>query len=86
MNVYKYTAIITKDRVVHGKTTYTTKRHFEPVALDSVVVVGHVLGESLTMAEVNATKELKKRYPEELGYDCHERVRVEQCEETVVNL
>lgn len=89
MNVYRYTAIIRKNLIIKGKVTYEDKRfssftHYTP--LSSEAKVGHVLAESPLAAKDTARCELKKQYPEEKGYSIPEYVRIEEAEETIVEI
>lgn len=89
MRLYKYTAIITKNTVLQGKTTFTDNRNRPSdcmihLPLDSECKTGHVLGESPALAQRNVIAEIMRLYPAERGYGGHDNVRVEVVEEIPV--
>lgn len=84
MRVFRYVAIITKNTVVQGKTSFTTKRGCNAIALDSRAIMGHLLGETPQQGRDKAVERLKQDYPEELGYGNHHAIRVEEVPEIVI--
>lgn len=89
MRAYQYTAIITKNTVMQGKVEFRDMRSGVGeirLPLDSWCVLGYVLGEAPTNAEINAIKELKQNYPEECGYIVPETCRVEALQETIIEV
>lgn len=89
MRAYQYTAIIAKNMVIQGKMTFSDNRSGVGkihIPLDSRLVLGYILGETPTNAEVNAIKRLKQQYPEEQGYIVPTTCRVEAVPEIVIEV
>lgn len=86
MNLYVYTAILSKTMVMKGKITFRDTRQRTndctmEVPLDSECVSGHVLAEHANQAKVHAVELLKRDYPAERHYSNHENVVVCPVEE-----
>lgn len=88
MDLYSYTAILSKTMLVKDKVTYTDKRESHVPSrgrLDSECVTGHVLGADAMHARKEAIIALQRAYPKEQHYGNHENVSVEQVKETLVS-
>jgi hypothetical protein len=88
MNLYAYTAILSKTMLAKGKVTYTDTRQRTGdcvigVPLDSECVTGHVLAEHANQAKAYATESLKRDFPIERHYSNHENVTVRPVEEVI---
>jgi hypothetical protein len=81
MNLYEYTAVITRNHVIHGTITFTDKRSsvgtFE-TPLVNKCLVDYILAESPEQAKAQAIEDLKAKYPYDRGYRGHEQVCVRQ--------
>ena len=90
MNLYAYTAILSKTMVMKGKIVYTDTRQRSgdctvELPLDSEGVTGHVWAENEMQAKTRATEELKRNYPIERHYGNHENITVCYVEEPDVS-
>lgn len=88
MNLYVYTAILSKTMVMKGKITFRDTRQrtnacTSGVPLDSECVTGHVLAEHADQAKVHAIELMKRNYPAERHYSNHENVVVRPVEEVI---
>lgn len=86
MDVYSYTAILSKTVLMQGKITYTDRRQRTEdclfgLPLDSEVVTGHTLAGNETQAKTLAIALLKRSHPQERQYGNHENVIVRPEEE-----
>lgn len=82
MNLYSYTAILSKALIMQSGIPHTDRRSSSAaIGFDSECVTGHMPAENEMQAMVQAIEKLKREYPMERHYGDHENVSVQYVEE-----